>query len=741
MLAPLYSRFLSTLSSLTQRWLSRDRLKAVIAAAPRPELEQAVLRVGIVGIILAFLFWYVLRDGRIESAEYEVLAVTSVFLAFGVLLTLWILAAPHVSVPRRFIGMIADNVVATYFLSQMGEGGAVILFVYLFITFGNGFRFGRFYLHVCQLMGLLGFSVVFVVSPLWSQHFWIWLGYLIALIVLPFYVGILSERIKEERKRADEASEAKGRFLANMSHEMRTPLNGVIAMADVLRETSLSESQTEIVDTLGTSANLLLAQIEDVLDLAKIEARHVQIEKRPFDLGKLLASTVKVVLPQARYKGLAVNTEVASDAARWFEGDGHHLRQVLLNLLANAVKFTESGAITLRVTAVETSVDEARVRFEVQDTGIGISPAKQAVIFEPFTQADDSITRVYGGTGLGTTIARQLVSLMGGEIGVSSTVGTGSTFWLELPLPFAEPAGIDLTAEVAATNKLSSSTAALAAQQPTKVTKIRGARVLVAEDNPTNQRVTELILESGGHRATIVNNGEAALDALERGNFDIALFDLSMPIVSGLEALKLYQFTTPKPIPVLILSANVTTAIIADCQRAGCAEFMPKPVRPTALLDAIERHLAANAEVIAALVPPPRAEERPSLTIIGTPVVDRNVLRDLDRLSNDPTFVERLVRGFRSDSERLVKSMSDALAARRYEEVKETAHALKGGAGSVGATQLVQLAIRFEKASHDLLRHKAATWMEELAHAANTTLAALDQHVEDKRRQSGGETS
>jgi HPt (histidine-containing phosphotransfer) domain-containing protein len=142
-----------------------------------------------------------------------------------------------------------------------------------------------------------------------------------------------------------------------------------------------------------------------------------------------------------------------------------------------------------------------------------------------------------------------------------------------------------------------------------------------------------------------------------------------------------------------------------------------------------------------AIVPPPRAEERPSLTIIGTPVVDRNVLRDLDRLSNDPTFVERLVRGFRSDSERLVKSMSDALAARRYEEVKETAHALKGGAGSVGATQLVQLAIRFEKASHDLLRHKAATWMEELAHAANTALAALDQHVEDRRRQSGGETS
>src|SRR5439155_20109307 len=195
----------SILSSLTQRWLNRDRLKAVIAAAPRPELEQAVLRVGIVGIILAFLFWYVLRDGRIESAEYQVLTVTSVFLAFGVLLTLRILAAPFVSVPRRFIGMIADNVVATYFLSQMGEGGAIILFVYLFLTFGNGFRFGRLYLHACQLMGLIGFSVVFVVSPFWSRHFWSWLGFLITLIILPFYVGLLAERINAARVRAEQA--------------------------------------------------------------------------------------------------------------------------------------------------------------------------------------------------------------------------------------------------------------------------------------------------------------------------------------------------------------------------------------------------------------------------------------------------------------------------------------------------------------------------------------------------------
>src|SRR5439155_8279909 len=319
------------------------------------------------------------------------------------------------------LGMIADNAVTTYCLIRLGEGGAVVLSVYLFITFGNGFRFGRVYLHACQSMGIVGFALVLFLSPFWSKHQEIGGAFLIALIVLPFYVGFLGERIKRERKRADDANQAKGRFVANVSHEMRTPLNGVIAMADVLRETDLNEIQREIVNTLGTSAHLLLAQIEDVLDLAKIEAGRVQIEHQPFDLGKLLTSTVKVVVPQERYKDLAVNTEISPQAMRWFSGDSHHLRQVLLNLLANAIKFTERGEVVLRAAIVSDTPVEARIRFEVQDTGIGIPLAKQAAIFEAFTQADDSITRIYGGTGLGTTIARQLVGLMDGQIGVNST--------------------------------------------------------------------------------------------------------------------------------------------------------------------------------------------------------------------------------------------------------------------------------------------------------------------------------
>ena len=342
--------------------------------------------------------------------------------------------------------MLVDNAATTYCLVLMGEAGAIIIGVYLFITFGNGFRYGRAYLHASQALMIFGFGLVVAFSEYWRTHTSLAIGVFLACLTLPFYVGVLAQRIEEARRRADAANVAKGRFLANMSHEMRTPLNGVIAMADVLRETPLSESQHEIVDTMTTSAHLLLAQIEDVLDLAKIEAGRVTIERRAFQPSRLLPATVKVILPQARYKGLAVNVDIASDISGWFLGDAHHLRQVVLNLLSNAVKFTDRGEVALRAHFVPGQGDIRNLRIEVRDTGVGIPADKQALIFEPFTQADDSITRLYGGTGLGTTIARHLTNQMGGSIGLESAVGAGSLFWIEVPLERTEEPGLDLSA-------------------------------------------------------------------------------------------------------------------------------------------------------------------------------------------------------------------------------------------------------------------------------------------------------
>jgi len=718
---------------------SPQYVRDLISMAHRPELEQTSLRVLIAGIVMVYLFWYASRDGAVTQSEQTVLFVSVLFFAFGLVLMLRVLMTARPSVGRRYLGMVADNAVTSFCLMQMGEGGAVVIGVYLFITFGNGFRYGRRYLHVCQALGVAGFTAVLILSDFWSQHVAIGTGFLIGLVILPFYVGVLAERIENAKKRADEANQAKGRFVANVSHEMRTPLNGVIAMADILRETSLSEAQREVVETMTTSAQLLLAQIEDVLDLSKIEAGRILIESRPFNLARLLSSAVKVVLPQARYKGLEVSSDIALADNEWFAGDAHHLHQVILNLLSNAVKFTNSGKITLTAAIVESIDDEHLVRIEVRDTGIGIAPAKQEAIFEPFAQADDSVTRIYGGTGLGTTIARQLVGLMGGTIGLSSDLGKGSVFWIELRLKRRAPQGVDLTNDLSASPKSAATAQALAAAQSTKIHRIRGARILVAEDNPTNQRVAQLILESGSHVVTIVENGEAALDALENGPFDLALFDLSMPVISGLQALKLYRFTTAKPIPVLILSANVTPETIAECERAGAAEFIPKPLRASYVLDAVERHLASEATATARQVV--RREEKPQLAVVDTPTIDVAVLHDLDKLSPDPTFVKRLLDGFESDTNRLVGEISAALTARKYEAVRDAAHALKGGAASVGATQLTQLARRLEQSAPESLRIKSAQFIEELLKTSNFTLDLLKRHLNGTLEQNDSSTT
>jgi len=700
--------------------------RQLVQAAPKAELEQSILRVAIPALAAVVLLCIWAWNGKLNDAQVRGLAIAIAFFAFAATITLHIvLRGEDTNVrARRILGILSDNVVNTYFMLVMDEGGAIVFGVYLFVTFGNGFRYGRFYLHLSQVFSVLGFCAVLGFSPYWSQHPFVGAGILIALLVLPFYVGVLAQRITEAKQRADEANRAKDRFLANVSHEMRTPLNGVIAMADLLRETTLGMRQADMVDTLATSAQLALKQVEDVLNAAKIDAGRVQAITRPFDLAKLVEGTVKVVLPQASYKGLDVNLELDSHDRMWFAGDARLIQQVILNLLANAVKFTNKGSVTVRVKQASgdsNGESPVHVRLEVQDTGIGIAQEKLSTIFEAFAQADDSITRVYGGTGLGTTIARQLTRLMGGSIGVESTPGVGSLFWVEIPLaPCETPVG-----EGAAE--------AIAAECPTKVqaasspAPLRGARVLVAEDNPTNQRVTELILTSRGHHCTIVSNGEEALDALEHDQFDIALLDLSMPILSGLDVLKAYRFLATNPIPALILSANVTKELIEASIQAGAAEFISKPIRASILLDAIDSHIArstsAHRQVSAAA--DGDARKSPRLQIVDASILDESVLIEISRMTTDPTFLHRLLRGFQEDCERLVRQLSEDLSAGRIESAIDAAHALKGGAGGVGAFALMHIAARVEKLSNRECTEMAPELRRDLEDCAKKTLDAI----------------
>lgn len=302
------------------------------------------------------------------------------------------------------------------------------------MIFGNGFRYGERYLYLSTLLSIIGFAIVIRTNPYWLQNTSIGIGLLITLFILPGYAATLIKRIQAERYKAEQANLAKSEFLARMSHEIRTPLNGIIGTGELLETCNLGIEEKGYVATIKNSGKTLIRLIEDILDISRIEAGKMETESVDFDIYKLLSTSINIFLPQARNKGLSLSKYIDINIPICLNGDPIHLRQVLTNLLGNAVKFTEKGSIELKCSLLQSDNSKIALRFEVTDTGIGIPHATQARIFEKFSQADESTTRRYGGSGLGMAIAKQLVELMGGEIGVTSTPNVGSNFWFDLQM-------------------------------------------------------------------------------------------------------------------------------------------------------------------------------------------------------------------------------------------------------------------------------------------------------------------
>lgn len=388
---------------------------------------------------------------------------------------------------------------------------------------------------------------------------------------------LLEKSLQKSREAAELASHEKSRFLANMSHELRTPINGVIGIARLLQDTELTPHQNEHISILIDSANFLHGIINDILDLSKIEAGKMEIENALFQMDELIGFVKNTLLYSARKKNITLNAESDLEFTRFLYGDPLRIRQILINLISNALKFTpDGGHIDLRIRASETSDSSVRIHFEVEDTGIGLSPEVQNKLFKPFEQGDTATTRRFGGTGLGLSICKQLVELMNGRMGVESEVGKGSKFWFDLPIKLG-PEAQNLIPEVHTS-----------ANDVILKLKNSKTKALMAEDHPINQIVMKSLLKKYGLEVDVVDTGIKAIEAVQSGDYQIVFMDCQMPEMDGYEATRhIRNLPNPKiaNIHIVALTANAMKGDKELCIKTGMNGFVAKPINPMELED------------------------------------------------------------------------------------------------------------------------------------------------------------